>query len=218
MKQLLILVEGQTEEAFVKEVLNPYLNPYGKHLNATIVNTKIIRGGKNNKGGLTNYGQVRRDLLRLAQQNSLTVTTFFDYYGLPNDFPGVITSHNFANNQQRVSHIEQSLLDDIGSRNLIPYIQLHEFESLLFTSMKGFQYCCRNPAQLEMFQRIINEFPNPEDINDGLTTAPSKRILSILPNYEKPFQGCMIALENRVENILTKCPHFAEWIQKLIDN
>ncbi|WP_020604180.1 DUF4276 family protein [Spirosoma spitsbergense] len=216
MKQLLILVEGQTEEAFVKEVLNPYLNPYGKHLNPTIINTKIIRGGKNYKGGLTNYGQVRRDLFRLVQQNSLTVTTFFDYYGLPNDFPGVITRDNFPSNQQRVSHIEQSLLDDIGSRNLIPYIQLHEFESLLFTSMEGFQYCCQNPAQLEMFQRIIDEFSNPEDINDGLTTAPSKRILSILPNYEKPFQGCMISLVNRIENTLERCPHFADWMQKLI--
>ena len=59
MKQILILVEGQTEETFVKEVLNPYLNQYDRHLSPTIINTKIVKGGKNHKGGIDNYGQLR---------------------------------------------------------------------------------------------------------------------------------------------------------------
>ena len=217
MKQLLILVEGPTEEAFVKEVLNPYLNQYNRHLSPTIINTKVVKGGKNYKGGIGNYAQVKRDLVRLVQQNTLTVTTFFDYYGLPSDFPGVADKTDFSNGQQRVTHIERSLSDDINSRNLIPYVQLHEFETLLFTSIDGFRYCYTDSAKIQTFQHIIDQFPNPEDINDSPITAPSKRILSILPEYNKPFQGCMIALENRLENALERCPHFAEWVQKLID-
>ncbi len=216
MKQILILVEGQTEEAFVKEVLNPYLNQHGRHLTPIIINTKIVKGGMNYKGGIDNYGQVKRDLARLVRQNSLTVTTFFDYYGLPNDFPGVAAKETLGTVEQRVTQIEKALFDDIGQRNLIPYIQLHEFETLLFTSIEGFRYCYNDEVKIKAFQRIIDQFPNPEDINDNPLTAPSKRILAILPDYNKPFQGSMIALENRIENALDCCPRFANWVQKLL--
>jgi hypothetical protein len=76
MKQVLILVEGQTEELFVKNVLSPYLNTFGVHLNPTIINTKLVKGGKNFKGGIDNYGQIKRDIQHLTRNNSLIVTTF----------------------------------------------------------------------------------------------------------------------------------------------
>jgi hypothetical protein len=157
MKQVLILVEGQTEEAFVKEVLNPYLYEHGLYLSPTIINTKIIRGGKNAKGGIDSYGQIKRDLLKLVQQNSLPVTTFLDYYGLPNDFPGVSVKTKPATSVQRVAHIEQSLYGDISYRHLIPYIQLHEFETLLFTAIDGFRYCCTSEQEVTAFQQIIDQ-------------------------------------------------------------
>ena len=218
MRQILILVEGQTEEAFVKEVVNPYLYTHGLYLSPTIINTKIIKGGKNFKGGFDNYGQIKRDLIKLVKQNSLPVTTFFDYYGLPDDFPGIDAKTRPGTARQRVEQIEQSLYDDIGYRHLIPYIQLHEFETLLFTAIDGFRYCCSREQEIAAFQQIIEQYPNPEEINDSPLTAPSKRILSILPAYNKPFQGCMIALENRIDNTLSRCPHFAQWIQRLLND
>jgi len=42
--------EGQTEEKFVKEVLNPHLNNYGKYLIPTLLRTKIVKSGPNFKG------------------------------------------------------------------------------------------------------------------------------------------------------------------------
>lgn len=216
MKQILVLVEGPTEDTFIKQVVNPYLHAHGRYLSSTIINTKIVKGGKNFKGGISNYGQVKRDLSKLTNSNTLPVTTFLDFYGLPNDFPGVLQKSNFRTSLERTLYIEQSLSSDIGATNLIPYIQLHEFEALLFTSISGFSYCFNDRLRLEKLQSIIDQYPNPEDINDDPTTAPSKRVLSIIPEYNKPFFGCMIALENTIDETISKCPHFASWIEKLI--
>lgn len=218
MKQVLILVEGQTEEEFVKSVLNPFLNQHGKHLNPTIINTKIVKGGRNFKGGIDNYGQVRRDLVRLVKSNTLTVTTFIDFYALPADFPGYGDEIVAKSSLERVLYLEESLRQDIGHSNFIPYIQLHEFEALLFSSIEGFAYCFGNDVlKINEFKRIIELFPNPEDINDNPLTAPSKRMLNIITNYQKPFQGGMIALENGIDSVLLKCPHFRDWVNKLIN-
>jgi len=217
VKQILILVEGQTEEEFVKQVLNPYLNQYGRHLNPTIINTKIVKGGKNFKGGLDNYGQVKRDLLKLVRSNTLVVTTFIDFYALPSDFPGYNEGMKGKNALEKVLNLERSLFEDIGEKHFIPYIQLHEFEALLFSSMSGFHYCYGDDhIRIAALESIVSQFPNPEDINDSPLTAPSKRILNIVANYQKPFQGGMIALENGIQNALDRCPHFSGWMNKLL--
>lgn len=213
MNQILILAEGQTEEQFVKNVLNPYLNDLDIHLTPTIINTKIVKGGSNFKGGILNYGQVKRDVLKLTRSNSLLVTTFIDYYGLPNDFPGLDHSGSVFN---KVAAIEDAFLNDIGMRNFLPYVQIHEFEALLFSSLSGFEYYFpENIEKLRRVREISDTFPNPEDINNNPITAPSKRLLAIYPQFEKTFHGPLIALQNEIEVVLEKCPHFSEWVQKL---
>ena len=144
-------------------------------------------------------------MIKLVQQNTLTVTTFFDYYGLPDDFPGVSNKADFKNSQQRVAHLETRLYDDIDSRNFIPYVQLHEFEALLFTSIDGFRYCNSDSTKIQSFQRIIDQFPNPEDINDSPTTAPSKRILSIMPNYKGLSKSNRVLSAYLAQNRLNRC-------------
>jgi len=156
-------------------------------------------------------------LVRLVKSNTLTVTTFIDFYALPSDFPGYSDDVKVKNSLERVLYLEQKLYEDIGQTNFVPYIQLHEFEALLFISIQGFNYCFGNDMiKIRDFEQILSQFPNPEDINDNPLTAPSKRILKIIPNYQKPFQGGMIALENGIEGILKKCPHFATWVEKLL--
>lgn len=214
MKQILILVEGQTEEQFVKNILNPYLNSLDVHLIPTIINTKIVKGGSNFKGGITSYDQVKRDILRLVRSSTTAVTTFIDYYGLPNSFPG---SGKGGSSVDKVLAIEKAFFDDIGATNFIPYVQIHEFEALLFSSLSGFEYNFpEDIRKLEKVRRIAEDFPNPENINDNPSTAPSKRLIAIYPQFRKTFHGPLIALENKIEIILEKCPHFSEWVQKLI--
>lgn len=51
MKRLVIVVEGQTEQCFVNEILAPYLNARGIYSVAPI----LIRTSKNGRGGFVNY-------------------------------------------------------------------------------------------------------------------------------------------------------------------
>jgi len=214
MRQILILVEGQTEEQFIKNILNPYLNSLDVHLTPTIINTKIVKGGSNFKGGITSYDQVKRDILRLVRSSTTAVTTFIDYYGLPNSFPGF---GKVGSSIDKVLAIEKAFFDDIGANNFIPYVQIHEFEALLFSSLSGFEYNFpENKLSLKMVSDITESYPNPEDINDNPLTAPSKRLIAIYPQFRKPFHGPLIALQNEIEIVLEKCPHFSGWVQKLI--
>ena len=93
MKRGLVLVEGQTEDLFVKNVLQPYLwNRTSLWLTPALLVTKLVKSGANFKGGVRSYAQVRRDVQKLLQDaDAAVVTTFIDYYGLPVDFPGVST-------------------------------------------------------------------------------------------------------------------------------
>ncbi|MCB9230522.1 MAG: DUF4276 family protein [Bacteroidia bacterium] len=216
MKQVLVIVEGQTEEQFVKNVLQPYLHYRGVHLEPKIVITKIVKGGNNFKGGLQNFQQLKRDISHCLRDTSVHVTTMVDFYALPNDFPGMDSPAFRGAATEKVRHLEEQLGLEIGSPRFIPYIQLHEFEALLFSSLKGIsELFPDNQDFIAGVQTIIDRYENPEEINDNPQTAPSKRILNLFPGYEKPFHGAMIAMENGIEQILEKCPRFAAWVTQL---
>jgi len=105
----------------------------------------------------------------------------------------------------------------INNDRFIPYIQLHEFEGLLFSDINGFNYIpnisANNKGQI---QYIINHNPNPELINDGAATAPSVRLKNLIPRYKKTFHGPIIALENGMPSIIAKCPRFRNWINVIL--
>jgi hypothetical protein len=62
----------------------------------------------------------------------------FDFYALPHDFPGYAESHKQTDLKARIEHLESCFQADIGDHRFIPYIQLHEFEALLFTEPTKF--------------------------------------------------------------------------------
>lgn len=55
----------------------------------------------------------------------------------------------------QVEEMEQCIKDDIKDVRFIPYIQLHEFEALLFASNEGFNSFF-DEIQKEKAQQIIN--------------------------------------------------------------
>ena len=116
----------------------------------------------------------------------------------------------------QVEEMEKCIKDDIKDHRFIPYIQLHEFEALLFSSNKGFETYFTKDNALET-QQIIDAFDNPEEINTTPSGAPSKRLLAIKDDYEKVIEGNLIALEVGMNEILIKCPRFKAWIEKLIE-
>lgn len=101
-------------------------------------------------------------------------------------------------------------------RRFFSYIQLHEFEALLFSSNKGFEYYFSEELAAKTAS-IISSYDNPEDINTSPEGAPSKRLLAIKSDYNKVLEGNLIALEIGIKSIWEKCPRFAEWIKTIIE-
>lgn len=223
MKNIIILVEGQTEETFVNSLLRPFLLEKNILITPTILITKKSKHGSNFVGGIRSYGQVKRDIDKLIKDKSIYITTFFDFYGLPTDFPKYGNSMKKTTSLEKVCAIENDFFLDINCSRFIPYIQIHEFEALLFSSVNGFQQYFNSKELVDEINNIRNEFyDNPEDINNSPHTAPSKRLIELFDyylkiNYEKEFHGNLIALENKLYICFEKCPHFTNWIKKLID-
>lgn len=211
MTRVYLLVEGQTEETFVRELLAPHYARIGLYLTPILISTS-----PGHKGGLVSYTKVRPQIERLCKQDGgAYVTTMFDLYALPSDFPGKADA---AWSQQRTGAdkarlIESALERDIAQRNFLPYIQVHEFEALLFVDPMAFRQWADDHVVARLQSIAANNAP--EDINDNPATAPSKRILAALPGYQKPFHGPLIACDIGLDAIRAACPHFAEWLDQL---
>ncbi|HTR88272.1 MAG TPA: DUF4276 family protein, partial [Reyranella sp.] len=109
MKRVLVLVEGATEERFVKDVLGPYFWAKKIFLVPTILVTKKVLAGRNFKGGVSKFSKYEGDVSRLLQNpGGALITTLIDYYGLPNDFPGMATRPVNASPRQRVQHVQSA--------------------------------------------------------------------------------------------------------------
>lgn len=217
MKRLIIIAEGETEEAFVNNLLVPYLNGLG------IYNLVQCFKLKHSHGGISKYSHLKEDLLNVVYENKAVVSTMIDYYRLPSDFPGFDDARLIEDKKERMAFLERSIKEEIEVSqcqtfdNLIPYIQLHEFEALLFSSDAGvselFDHGEYNRRQ---FQAVLEEYPDPEEINDGPATAPSVRLKRIIRGYHKVLYGVELAAGIGMETLLAKCRHFNEWVGKLI--
>lgn len=122
---------------------------------------------------------------------------------------------NISSHLKKVEAMERSIASDINDRRFIPYIQLHEFEALLFSAPDGFKMYFDDNISEEI-QGIIDSFENPEEINSSPETAPSKRLIRIIPEYDKVLYGNIVALEIGLPVILEKCPRFRTWTDLLI--
>lgn len=217
-----ILCEGQTEEKFVKDVLKPYLKGHGIVVKSRLL---VTSRKKDTSGGLFSYQQVKRDLeiwmREVSLRNSEThyFTTMLDLYALSNDFPGAIQSKSVADAYIRVENIETAFGSDINSPNFIPYIQLHEFESLLFCDIEklAIEYpkCQKEIEKLKETLHSYND--NPELIDNSPHTAPSKRIIAAIEGkrkykYNKPRSGAVVTGAIGLSLLMQRCKHFREWI------
>ena len=216
MKRLVIIVEGDAEESFVNNILSPHFTSLG--LYNSIQCFKI----KKSNGGISKYSDVKKDIINTLYENDVIVSTMLDFYRLPSSFPGKQNSSTFHTHLQQVEYIEGKLKEDIESAqqctfdNLIPYIQLHEFEALVFSSINGVD-ALFEPSEFkrkEMLQ-VIHDYPNPEDINNQPNTAPSVRLIKLIPGYEKVLYGIEILQQHGMPTLLDRCPHFRAWVNKL---
>jgi len=211
MVKLHMLVEGDTEETFVNRVLRPQLFPLGINPHAQGL------GRSGHPIGIVEYPRARADILTtLKEDNDSFCTTMFDYYAMPASWPGRETAEG------RPDMIEEAILADISAgmgegfnpARFIPYVQMHEFEALLFSDPRMLAEGLDCVAESEI-RRIGDQFANPEEIDDNPQTAPSKRIQSLDSSYQKCYEGMLISQRIGLDVMRAECPHFNEWIGKL---
>lgn len=218
--RLHFIVEGQTEVRFVRQVLAPHLADLSIVVDARRVQTSH-KGGVKHSGGISNYELPKRDILQWMSNDrgaDARFTTMFDLYGLPSEFPGYSNAALIANPYEKVRAIEDALGADINDRRFIPYIQLHEFEALILSNPEHIsgQFGNRDVG-IRRLAAMSAQFESPEHIDDGVDTAPSKRIIREIPEYEgrKASAGPIVAAHIGLPTLWRKCAHFGEWIDRL---
>lgn len=224
--RLLVHVEGQTEEAFVNEVLAPFLYARGfSSVSARLVGNARFR---ENRGGIRSWELVKAEVMRhLKNDRAAFATTMVDYYALPagaNGWPGREAA-KFMLCADRACHVEQAVHEDFcvamgdgfERKRFLPYVTMHEFEALLFSDCLTFADCIGRPDAAPKLDRIRRSFDTPESINDSPHSAPSKRVAEVIPEYQKVFGGVLAAASIGIEAICAECPGFRKWIAALVD-
>jgi hypothetical protein len=218
MNEVFAVVEGPTEQTFFRDVLSPWL------AYQNVIATAIVVG---KKGG-NKYADARADIVRFLKQRSDTyVTCMFDFYGMGNKWPGREEAAN-KNHESKPLFVEAAILEDISSaiddfrpERLIPYVQMHEYEALLFSYPKSLSIALGNQQAESRFQEIRDSFDSPEHINDSPATAPSKRVIKVFKGFKKryckPIHGSIAAKQTTIETMINECAHFKSWVSRLVD-
>ena len=174
-------------------------------------------------GGIVKWLHLKKQVeLHLQNEPGAYVTTLIDYYGLYTkyNFPSWDRAHMETNPNTRMDILEEGMLSSIDENirhRFIPYIQLHEFEGLIFNDIEIFysQIPENEIIGKDELQSTFDLFQNPELINNGITTAPSKRLSRIISGYNKVIYGSILIEEIGIDRIRSRCPRFNNWIQYL---
>jgi len=216
--RLYITTEGQSERKFADDVLRPHLAAFSIDVKTRVVLTNRKLG---KRGGILDYDKIHGDLQRLMredQQPEARFTTMVDLYALPPEFPGWEEARQKREPKDRVGALEAAFQANQGDSRFLPYIQLHEFEALLYCDLSQLQQ--RIADSERAFDTLAQEVRGmePEEINEGATTtAPSKRIINHVPIYDrlKVRVVAPAAAAIGLPRLRAKCPHFNEWVSRL---
>ncbi|MDR1897136.1 MAG: DUF4276 family protein [Prevotellaceae bacterium] len=216
MKRVIIICEGQTEQEFCNKTLSPYFSTKQIFIQPPLI--------KKSNGGIVKWNELKKQIENHLRQDPTTfVSTLIDYYGIYQkyQFPEWDASLDITDKNERLDFLEQKMNDDINPRlnsRFIPYMQLHEFEGLLFSDINIFQQQLLENEIIDnqLLQETFRTFSdNPEMINDSPQTAPSKRLGKIISGYNKIVYGNILAETIGLQNIINKCPRFGAWIHKI---
>ncbi len=223
LSKVYVLAEGRTEQAFVRQILSPVLGVHGIYLH------DVLLGKPGHKGGIRNFEVVKREIKSLLkQETSASVTTLFDRYGLPSNWPGLADSNTQTDIAKahallcRSMHeiVREEMGASFRAERFIPYIQYYEIEALLFVKPVLTAELLGNLRHADELGKAVQEAGGCEQINDGPSTAPSKRIERLFKNYKKG--GSINTDLSRIcdavglDSIRAACPLFANWIGQLL--
>src|SRR5258708_29583103 len=119
---------------------------------------------------------------------------------------------------ERVLTLERALAADVADDRFIPHIQLYEFETILLCEPGHFALVYeKSGVGIAALQDAVAAATSPELVNDGESTAPSKRIISQFPQYsgQKTTVGVELAHCVAIDTTRTLCPPFDRWLKAL---
>jgi Domain of unknown function (DUF4276) len=221
MVRLYLFAEGVTEQTFADTELKPHLAKFGVYLRKPVLVCTARKKGRIFRGGGRRYLPMKNDISRFLSQekgSDVFFTTMIDFYALYSDFPGREEAEKLKHlPYEAVVFLEKSFGADVSDPRFIPHLQLHEFEAYLFSDLSCLELFYPEAKQITQLRSIADEFYSPELINDGPTTAPSKRISKVLPDYDdaKTTVGAQAAGLIGLATIRAKCHHFDEWVTRL---
>jgi hypothetical protein len=222
MVRLYFYVEGQTEQEYVRRVLQPHLARFGVQVMGPVLAVSRRRHGQVFRGGGKHYQPMRNglgNLLRQDQRGDARFTTMFDLYGLYDGFPGWEEAEKQRHlPRERVVTLENAFAADVADPRFIPHIQLYEFETILLCDPSHFALVYENAAGgIAALQAAVTAATSPELVNDGAATAPSKRITAHFPQYirQKRIVGAELADCVGLEKARGLCSHFDGWLKTL---
>ena len=217
-----IVVEGQTERTFIRDIVAPELGHKG------ICLYPVLIGKAGHKGGNVTFERMRKDVANLLKARSGTyVSTMLDFTRIDTIWPGhenlcqQLKSGTDLNASKKAKILETATANKIAEQlpkydtkhRFIPYIEMHEFEALLFSdAQKLANETGINPKQI---QEILEQYDNPEEINGTPEKAPGHRLGEIKKGYKKIVMGMAVAKAIGIQKIRAQCPHFNDWLQNL---
>lgn len=218
IRQVAVLVEGQTESAFVANVLAPWMQDFGVYVTPVIVKTSRLADGKTFKGGGSDWKHYERDLRRLLGSSQFRwVSILVDFYAYPGNGPAAQCCHGSHEPRRCGEARTQAMREVITDRRFVPHVVLHEFETWVFAAAMGASHLLGDSQVARSLQVEAETVGGDvELLNDSPQTAPSKRVLRCWPEYDKATDGIEVIREAGLEAVMDRCPGLKSWVAQLL--
>ena len=214
--EVMIIVEGKTEQIFVETLLAPHFGAIGINLYPAQL------GKPGHKGGNVRFSRMERDVGHFLKQRTNTyVTTMVDYYGIDSQWPGLSEAKSMQNHVKKADTVNKATEKSINklysdfqsSSRFISYVSMHEFEALLFSDPQTLSDKLNIPVS--KIHYILEQCVEPENINDSPNTAPSRRLLGWNPGFRKTTDCIAIAVLIGLDVMRQHCPIFNGWLNSI---
>jgi len=101
---------------------------------------------------------------------------------------------------------------EVAASNFVPHVVLHELEALLYSDPAAAGGHFGDDAVKAAMEADLTECGEPELVDDGPETAPSKRMINHRSGYLKTSDGPNILADIGLAAIRDSCPHFDSWL------
>jgi hypothetical protein len=205
------VVEGETEEAFVKHILRPHL--FGHGVTIEYAHVLLVRG---NRWALVKK-LVGHLFGRMGGGSDVRITTLYDLYGIDRKGLGIDDALTSATQPPRKAEIAETAMQaGVSDDRFMAHVSLHELEALIFADLT--QVTAAHPEHRVAIEALAYQVQNlpPEAIDDRRETSPSHRLLDATAHrYNKVVDGLSILKRIGLPAIRAACPHFASWLMAI---